>query len=160
MKVLFLEDVSSVAKAGEVKEMAPGYARNYLLPRRLAVLATPSAMKSAELLHQAHIRQKAKTEAELKELATQLDGKEIVIKAKVGTKERLYGSITNADIAEHLQKAMGVTLDKRKIEMEKPIKTVGIFEIPIKLSRNIEAKLKVSVEEEKEESERGETTAS
>ncbi len=160
MKVLFLEDVPAVAKAGEVKEMAPGYARNYLLPRRLAVLATPSAMKSAELLHQAYIRQKAKTGTELKELATQLEGKEIVIKAKVGTKDRLYGSITNADIAEHLQKVMGVNLDKRKIEMEKPIKAVGIFEIPIKLSHEIEAKLKVSVEEDKEESERGETTAS
>lgn len=160
MKVLFLEDVPSIAKSGEVKEMSPGYARNYLLPRRLAVLATPSAMKSAELLHQAYIREKAKTESELKELAAQLDGKVIVIKAKVGTKERLYGSITNADVADQLQKTMGVTLDKRKIEMEKPIKTTGTFEIPVKLTHNIEAKLKVSVEEDKEESERGETTAS
>jgi large subunit ribosomal protein L9 len=160
MKVLFLEDVPPAGKAGEVREVSPGYARNYLLPRKLAMVATSSAVKSAELLHQAYIRRKAKTEAELKELAGQLEGREIIIKTKVGSRGRLYGSITNADIAEHLQKEMGVVLDKRKIKLEKPIKVLGTHEVVVKLGKDIEARLKVTVEEEKAESERGEATSS
>ncbi len=159
MKVLFLEDVPPVTKSGEIKDVAPGYARNYLIPRNLAIVATPAAMKSAELLRQARLKQKAKTEAELKELAAQLEGKGVSIKAKVGGGDRLYGSITKADIAATVQQQLGVKLDKRRIQLDKPIRKLGIHEVVIKLSPEIEAKLKVSVAEEKGANERGEATA-
>lgn len=160
MRVLFLEDVPPAAKSGDIKEVAPGYARNYLIPKNLAIIATPSAVKSAEVLRQARLKQKAKTEAELKELSAQLEGKAIGIKAKVGAKAQLYGSITKGDIALRLQEEHGVAVDRRKIELAQPIRKLGIYDIVIRLSPEIEAKLKVSVEEEKSESERGEVTAS
>ncbi len=160
MKVIFLEDIPSVAKAGEVKEVAPGYARNYLFPKSLALVATPSAIKSNEALREKLIRQKARTEAEFKELAAKLENAGVVIRTKVGAKNHLYGSITKADIALRIQEDLGITIDKRKIEIEKTIKTVGVFEITIKLSQDIKSKLKVSVEEKKSENERRETTSS
>ena len=107
MKVIFLEDVPNVAKAGETKEVADGYGRNFLLPRKLAVL--PHSQSSAVV--EAHLkklaRQRAQTEMEMVELAAQLEGIEVVLKARVGAKDRLYGSITTADIATELESTAG-----------------------------------------------------
>ncbi|MBI4329724.1 MAG: 50S ribosomal protein L9 [Chloroflexi bacterium] len=160
MKVLFLEDVPPATRSGDIKEVAPGYARNYLMPRNLAVPATPAAIKGAELLRQARLKQKARTEAEFRELAAQLEGKAIRIQARVGARDQLYGSITRGDVAARLQEQLGITLDKRKIGLDKPLRKLGDYEIPIKLSLEIGARLKVSVEEEKSEGERGEAAAS
>ena len=147
MKVIFLEDVPKLAKAGEIKEVSDGYGRNYLLPRKLATLAQPGATRMAEQLHQIRLRQKANTDEEMAELAKQLEGKEITIKAKAGAKERLYGAITSADIAAELEKAGGFIVDKRKIELPEPIHQLGSYEVPIKLGKD-SPKIKINVVEE------------
>ncbi len=152
MKVVFIEDVPNVAEVGEIKDVADGYGRNYLIPRKLAVLADARATQIVETRKKRKARIEAETEAEMRELAKQLEGLDIVIKAKAGTKDRLYGSITNADIAEEVNKSAGLEIDKRKIELEKPIHEIGSYDIPIRLTKDIIPRVKLSViEEEKEE---------
>jgi large subunit ribosomal protein L9 len=148
MKVIFLQDVSRVARVGEVKEVADGYGRNFLLPQKLAVLASSGAIKDMGVLIRREASHRAKTEAELAELANQLDGKEIVLKAKVGEKDKLYGSITLADIAVELERATGLVVDKRKIELAEPIRQVGNYEVAIKLGKDLVSQVKVTVAEE------------
>lgn len=144
MKVVFLRDVPNVAKAGDVKEVADGYGRNYLIPRKLAALASPQAISRVETSDKAM----ARTNEELAELAGHLDGQEVSLKAHAGAKERLYGSITSADIAAELERATGITVDKRKIELNKPIHQLGSYELTIRLGKDITPKIKVSVIEE------------
>ena len=151
MKVVFLEDVPGVARTGEIKEVADGYARNLLIPKKLALIANSAAIKLAEARHRAKARQQAETEAELQELAKQIDGKEITLKARVGSKDRLYGSITSADIAAELEKSDGVVVDKRKIDLEEHIHQLGSYEITVRWGRDIMPKVKVNVIEEKVE---------
>ena len=152
MKVVFIEDVPNVAEVGEIKDVADGYGRNYLIPKKLAVLADARATQIVETRKKRKARIEAETEAEMRELAKQLEGLDIVIKAKAGTKDRLYGSITNADIAEEVSKSAGLEIDKRKIELEKPIHEIGSYDIPIRLTKDIIPRVKLSViEEEKAE---------
>ncbi|MEE9365516.1 MAG: 50S ribosomal protein L9 [Dehalococcoidales bacterium] len=152
MKVVFIEDVPNVAETGEIKDVADGYGRNYLIPRKLAVLADARATQIVETRKRRKARIEAETEAEMRELAKQLEGLDIVIKAKAGAKDRLYGSITNADIAEEVSKSAGLEIDKRKIELEKPIHETGSYDIPIRLTKDIIPRVKLSViEEEKAE---------
>ena len=154
MKVVFIEDVPNVAEVGEIKEVADGYGRNYLIPRRLAILADARATQIVEAQKKRKARIEAETEAEMRELAKQLEGLDMVIKAKAGAKDRLYGSITNADIAEELSTSAGLVIDKRKIELETPIHEIGSYEIPIRLTKDIIPKVKLSIiEEEKVEGE-------
>lgn len=148
MKVVFVEDVPDVAEAGEIKEVADGYGRNYLIPKKLAVLADARATQIVETQKKRKARREAETEAEMQELAKQLEGLDIVITAKAGSKERLYGSITNADIADELNKSAGLVVDKRKIELETPIHEIGNYEIAIRLTKDIIPRLKLSVIEE------------
>lgn len=160
MKVIFREDVTNVARAGEIKEVSNGYVRNYLIPNKLAVPATPGAIKNLETELKIRARKDAKTEAEFAALAEQLEGKEITLKATAGVKARLYGSITTADIANELEK-MGIVVDKRKIDLSKPIHQLGNYEVAIKLSKDLSPKIRVSVvEKEAEESGKPEATAS
>ncbi len=159
MKVIFLDDVPNVARAGEIKEVADGYGRNFLIPKRLASLANSSSINLLEAQHRTRARQQAEGEAELIELGQQLEGKEITLKARVGAKDHLYGSITNADIAAELESATGLAVDKRKIELVEPIRQVGSYEIEIRLAKDITPRIKVTVtEEETDHSERGKTT--
>jgi len=151
MKVVFLEDVPRVAEAGQMKEVADGYARNYLIPKKLAILADARAMHLVESQLKKKARLQAETEAEMKELAKQLEGQEIALKARAGAEDRLYGSITNADIAEELNKSAGVVVDKRKIELDEPIREVGSYEIVIRLTKDIVPKIKLTVIEEEAE---------
>jgi large subunit ribosomal protein L9 len=153
MKVIFLQDVPGVAKSGENKEVASGYARNYLLPKRLAAPADVHAVSIAEAQRRAKARRQAETETELKDLASELNGKEITIKARAGAKEHLYGAITNADIAAELEKK-GLVVDRRKIELAAPIRSIGSYEVTIRLAKDIVPTIKVSVagEGEKKES--------
>jgi large subunit ribosomal protein L9 len=145
MKVIFLQDVPNVAQTGQVKEVADGYARNHLIPRKLAALAQPQAVSQMETrtkkIEVRHI-------AEIKELASQLEGKEVSLKAKAGAKDKLYGSITSADIAAELKNAAGLEIDKRKIELEEPIRQLGSYEVTIKLGQNVTPKIRVTVTEE------------
>jgi len=148
MKVVFLEDVRNVARAGEIKDVADGYGRNFLLPRKLAILANPQTLSTIEAQLKARAHREAQTETEMVELASQLDGKEIVLKAKVGQKDRLYGSITPADITAELESTTGLIVDKRKIDLDNPIRQLGIYEVPVRLGRDIVPKITVTVIEE------------
>ena len=144
MKVVFIKDVPRVARAGEVKEVADGYGRNFLIRQKLAVLVSPEAAGIVE----AQRRKEAKAEQEYVGLASQLEGKEIILEARVGAKERLHGSITSADIAAELEKSTGLNIDKRKIELDEPIHQLGSYEIAIKLGKDIVPKIKVTVAEQ------------
>lgn len=159
MKVVFIEDVPDVAEVGEIKEVADGYGRNYLIPKRLAVLADARATQIVEKQKKKKARIAAETEAEMRELANKIEGLDIVIKAKAGAKDRLYGSITNADIAEELNKSAGLVIDKRIIELEKPIQEIGNYEVPIRLTKDIIPRIKLSVigEEKVEDKEKKES---
>ena len=147
MKVIFLQDVANLAKAGEIKEVADGYGRNFLIPKKLAILAKSGAasMMAAEL------KIEAQTTEELLELANQLEGKEVTLKARAGAKDRLHGAITSADIASELQSSTGLTIDKRKIDLDEPIRQLGGYEIAIKLAKDITPKIKVVVTKEETE---------
>ena len=145
MKVIFLEDVPNVAQAGEVKEVASGYGRNFLIPRGLAVLAEPQAIKLAEVQRRVKARERAESEVEIKELARELEGREITIEARVGAKNHLYGSITNADIAAELKSSARLVVDKRKIELAEPIRQLGSYEVSVRLSKNIIPQIRVTV---------------
>ena len=144
MKVVFLQDVPNVAKAGEIKEVAAGYGRNFLIPKKLAALANPQAMAQVETGD----KTKAKVNVELVELARQLEGQEVSLKAHAGAKDKLYGSITSADIAAELNNTTGLEVDKRKIELEEPIRQLGSYEVSIRLAQDIIPKIRVTVVEE------------
>lgn len=150
MKVIFIQDVSNVAKAGEIKEVADGYGRNFLIPRKLATLMSNSSVVSNI---EAQLRTRARNEEQLKgeltELAEQLDGKEVSLKAQVGAKDRLYGSITSADIAAELESTTGVTIDKKKIELAEPIRQLGTHEVIIRLAQDITPRIKVTITADK-----------
>ncbi|MDP2920299.1 MAG: 50S ribosomal protein L9 [Dehalococcoidia bacterium] len=145
MKVVFLEDVPNVGKAGQIKEVSDGYGRNYLIAHKLAMPARPQDIKDVEAQIKARARQSARTDAEMKALAGILDGKEITLKARAGQQERLYGSITAADIATGLESSLSVVVDKRKIDLAEPIHRLGIYDVPLKLGKDITATIKVTV---------------
>jgi len=150
MKVVFLEDVPNVAQAGEIKEVAGGYGRNFLIPRKLALLADSQAISLVAAQRRIKARQQADSESELEDLARELDGREITIKARVGAKDHLYGSITNADIAAELQNSAGLVIDKRKIELAEPIRQLGSYQVSVKLAKDIVSQIGVTVVEEAE----------
>ena len=145
MKVIFLQDVPNVAKAGDIKKVADGYGRNFLIPQKLAILAKPGATV-VELERQK--KALAQTQAEATKLTAELEGKEITLKARVGAEERLYGSITSADIADELENSFGLTIDKRKIELDEPIRQLGSYEVTIRLAQDVVPKVRVTVTEE------------
>ena len=150
MKVIFLKDVLNVARAGEIKEVASGYGRNFLIPQKLALLANSQALNLVESQHRMRARQHAESETELLELARELEGKEITLKARVGAKDRLYGSITSADIATELRDSAGLVVDKRKIDLAEPIRQLGSYEVVVRLGKDIIPRIQVTVIEEKE----------
>ena len=153
MKVIFIEDVPNVAEIGEVKEVADGYGRNFLIPKKLAVLPGSQASSIVEARLKVKARRQAETEAEMARLGKQLEGKEVVLKARVGAKDRLYGSITSADIADELSSSAGLVVDKRKIELDEPIRQLGSYEVTIRLTKDVTPRIRLTVlgEEEKEE---------
>jgi large subunit ribosomal protein L9 len=145
VKVIFLEDVPNVASAGEAKEVADGYGRNYLLPRKLAVLANSQASNVVEAQLKKIALKRAQTEAEMAELAGKLDGMAVTLKARVGAKDRLYGSITSTDIADELNSSAGLVIDKRKIELEEPIRQLGSYEVTVRFTHDIAAVIRLTV---------------
>lgn len=151
MRVILLEDVPNVAKAGEIEEVADGYGRNFLIPRKLALLAKPGIANEIEVQRQIQARQQEKMQTDLQKLASDLEGKEFTLKAKVGATEKLYGSITTADIAAELENATGAVIDKKKIELDEPIRQLGSYEVVIKLARDIAPTIKVTVTEREPE---------
>lgn len=151
MKVIFIEDVPDVALAGDTREVADGYGRNYLLPKKLAVLANSAASNILEAQMKKVLVRRAQAAAEMAEIASKIDGVEINIKAKVGESERLYGSVTAADIAAELENRTGQVVDKRKIVLEEPIRHLGTHDVTVAFTHDITALVKVTVEAEKTE---------
>ncbi|MDW8350884.1 MAG: 50S ribosomal protein L9 [Anaerolineae bacterium] len=148
MKVLLLQDVYNLGLAGEVKTVADGYGRNYLLPRGLAVLATPSAVKRAERIKQAAIEKRAREKADIEALAQLLAGMTLTFNVRTGEKGKLYGSITSAQIADAIGKRLGSTFDKRKIALREPIREIGTYSVPVRLSAEAAPVVTVIVQQE------------
>jgi large subunit ribosomal protein L9 len=148
MRVVLTKDVKGLGTAGQVKEVSDGYARNFLLPRGLATAATTSALGQVEAQKASQARKAAREESEARELANRLKETSLVIRAKVGEQHRLYGSITTQDIADALGAALGQPFDKRKIELEDPIRTVGEHKVPVRVSRTVQATVTVDVQPE------------
>jgi large subunit ribosomal protein L9 len=147
VKLILREDVDNLGKGGDLVEVKPGYGRNFLLPRGLAVLANPKNVRDLE--HQKRVAEAkaAKLKGAAEAVAKRLSETPLTLKRKVGEQDKLYGSVTTLDIVEALAQR-GVTLDRRLLELSEPIKTVGDFEVPVKLHRDVPAKLKVKVEAE------------
>lgn len=150
MKVLLVEEVHGLGKPGQVKEVAEGYARNFLLPKKLAVPATPGAMKELEIRQAADKKRLAKVDEEMLGVGKKLDEAIVTVRSKVGEGGKLYGSITTGDVAEAIGKQLGQEVDRRKIEIEEPIRHVGSYKVPIRLSKNVTATINLSVEGEEE----------
>jgi len=148
MKVVFLKDVPGVASAGDVKDVAPGYARNYLLARQLAVAATPAELARVDSIRRAAAQRRERAQDDLRRQAEQLEGLTVTVGAKVGAEDKLYGSVTAADIAQAVAQASGMEVDKRKVELEEPIKRTGEYSVPVRFSHDIIANVKVVVQQE------------
>ena len=148
MKVVFLQDVPNVAQAGQIKDVANGYGRNFLIPQKLAVQADPKMMHIIEAKIKTRARSDAQDESEMSVLGSLLDGQEITLKAKVGVKDHLYGSITPADIAAEIENVSGVAIDRKKVELDNPIRQLGTYEVPIRLTREVTPRITLTVVEE------------
>ena len=145
MKVVFLETVEGSGSMGEVKTVAPGYARNYLLPRGLAAPATPDVLARAERLREIEeVRQRSEDER-ARELIGRLEGKPLVMAVRVGEQGRLYGSVTNVDIAQKAGEILGEELDRRRILLPEAIRHVGVYTVGLRLSRSVQPHIQVVV---------------
>jgi large subunit ribosomal protein L9 len=144
MEVILREDIDKLGTRGEVVKVAAGYARNFLLPKRLAVTATDSNRKIVEQERQAHLRKEAKLESEAQDLAKLLSAVAITISRKAGENDQLFGSVTANDIADALA-ARNYTIDRRKIHLEEPIRSLGEHKVPVRLHKDVVAEVTVTV---------------
>lgn len=144
MDVILREDVDKLGHRGQMVKVAPGYARNFLLPKRLAVAATDSNKKIVEQERQAGLRREAKEASEAADLGKMVQAVTITIKQKAGENDQLFGSVTSKDIADALE-AQGYQIDRRKIQLADPIKTLGEFKVPIRLHREVTVDITVNV---------------
>jgi len=149
MEVILREDVEKLGARGQMVKVASGYARNYLLPRKLAVAATESNKKIVEQERQAHLRRDAKEVADATDLGKMMANLSVTISQKAGENEQLFGSVTTKDIADLLEK-QGYTIERRKIILAEPIKTLGEFKVPLRLHRDVTAEITVHVTKEAE----------
>lgn len=145
MKVVFLEDVQGTAKIGDIKDVKPGFARNYLLPRRLAAPATPSIIKSAEARAVRESRLQEARDNEARTVADKLDGTAFEILAKAGSAGKLFGSVGTADIAARVAEAIGAEFERQNVQLQEPIKDLGDYPVVVKLTKNVTATVNVSV---------------
>lgn len=145
MQVILTSDVKEIGKREQIVNVAEGYARNFLFPRNLAVPADGAHLAQLQKKHKAEEQKSEKTLGEHKDIAARLNEAKVTIKGKVGAGSRLYGAITAGDIAEALEKQSDIKIDKRKIEMEEPIKTLGEFDIPVRLHKDAIGHMKVEV---------------
>lgn len=149
MKVIFNEDVRGQGKRGEMKEVSDGYARNYLLPRKLASEATPDMLNAFKLKEKAKKAQMAREKAQAEENAKRLEGVVVKISARAGQGGRLFGAITSQEISDALREQHGIELEKNKIVQAEPIKQFGSFEVKAKLGYEVSGTINVLVTEKK-----------
>lgn len=148
VKVVLLEEVQGIGGPGTVKDVAEGYARNYLLPRKLATPATKAALKNVEQARAGADRRAAKQDADAAGMAARIEGQVVTFRVRSGENGRLYGSVTNVDVAEVLSKQIGTDVDRRRVILEEPIHTVGTYEVPVRLSAAHSPIVRVTVEPE------------
>ena len=149
MEVILKEDVAKLGNRGDVVKVAEGYGRNYLLPKKLAIEATQANKAVIEQMKAAAVRKSAKDKADAEVLAKQFEGVSVSFERKVGEKDHLFGSVTSSDIASELTK-QGFNVDRRKIHLDDPLKTLGEFHVPVKLHRDVTAHVKVVINKESE----------
>lgn len=145
MRVLLIKDVDNLGYAGDVKDVANGYGRNYLIPQELAVLASPGALKQAETIRKAAEKQRAAEMADAQAIANQVSGLDLLFERRAGETGKLYGSVTSSDIAEAIAEKTGIELDKRKVALPEPIRSLGKEEVLIKLMIDVTTTLQVEV---------------
>ncbi len=150
MQVLLLKDVKGLGEAGDIKEVAGGYARNYLLAQKLATPVTEGALKQAQSLREAAARRRERKLTEAKAIAAKLDGTMLHFSVRAGEGDRLYGSVTSGDVAEALTQATGIEIDRRIVDLEHPIKALGEHDVIVKLGAGIAAKIHAIVERSEE----------
>ena len=144
MEVILKEDVVKLGHRGDVVKVADGYGRNYLLPGKLAIEATSANKAVIEQMKGSAVRKSAKEKVQAEDLSKQMGDVELTFERKVGEHEHLFGSVTSGDIAQQLE-AKGFTVDRRKIALEEPLKTLGEFHVPVKLHRDVTAHVKVTI---------------
>ena len=144
MEVILKEDVNNLCHRGDVVKVADGYGRNYLLPRKLAMEATAANKAVIEQMKSSAVRRSAKEKSEAEALVVQLNAVALVFERKVGENDHLFGSVTSADIAQQLE-SKGFNIDRRKVQLEEPLKQIGEFHIPVKLHREVTAHVSVTV---------------
>lgn len=149
MEVILKEDVPKLGHRGDVIKVAEGYGRNYLLPRKLAIEATKANKVVIEQMKQAAVRRSAVEKADSEALSRQLEGVSVTLQRKSGDKDQLFGSVTSGDIAEALERK-GFNIDRRKILLHDPLKTLGEFDVPVRLHREVTSRVKVIIEKEAE----------
>jgi len=147
MEVILREDVSNLGHRGDVVKVADGYGRNFLLPKNLAMEATAANKAVIEQMKSAAVRRSAKEKAEAEQLVTQLNSVALTFERKVGEGDHLFGSVTSSDIAQELT-AKGFNVDRRKIQLDEPLKSTGEFHVPVKLHREVTAHIAVTVKGE------------
>ena len=152
MEVILKEDVNKLGHRGDVVKVADGYGRNYLLPSKLAIEATSANRAVIEQMKASAVRKSAKEKVAAESLATTLSALELVFERKVGENDHLFGSVTSGDIAHQLE-AQGFTIDRRKISLEDPLKTIGEYHVPVKLHREVTSHVKVTVKGDQPEAE-------
>jgi large subunit ribosomal protein L9 len=150
MQVLLLKDVAGIGHAGDIKEVSGGHAKNYLFPKKLAVPASEGAQKQAESLREAGERRRDRKLTEARAQASKLDGQVLTFKVLAGEGDRMYGSVTSAEIAEALSKVAKTEIERRQIELEHPIKSLGQHSVPVKVASGVTATIVVTVEREVE----------
>jgi len=147
MEVILREDIEKLGSRGEVVKVAPGYARNFLIPKRLAVMATESNKKIVEQERQAHLRKEAKAKGEAEDLAKIMSGVSVTITQKAGENDQLFGSVGSKDVSDALA-AKGYQIDRRKVQLEEPIKQLGEFKVPVRLHKEVTVEVTVVVAKE------------
>lgn len=147
MEVILKEDVNKLGSRGDVVRVAEGYGRNYLLPRKLAIEATANNKAVIEQMKAAAVRRSAKEKSQAEELAKQFDGVSVNFSRRAGEQDQLFGSVTSGDIADSLEKK-GFNVDRRKVQLHEPLRTLGEFTVPIKLHKDVTTHLKVVIEKE------------
>jgi large subunit ribosomal protein L9 len=160
MKVILLQDVDGLGKVGELKDVANGYARNYLLPKKLAAGATPQLLANYQQRIAAEQRRLEKQNEQNRQQVERLSQITLTFKARVGSQGRLYGSITSQDIAAGLRESEGVAIDRRMIDLPDPIRALGTYHVPVKLAQKLATQITVNVVDEAESGNTEATTES
>mgnify|MGYP000890031032 CR=1 FL=1 len=145
MKVVLREDVKKLGKKGDIVDVAEGYARNFLIPRGLAVEASKGVVKEVALVKDSQAKKEARQEQKARELASRLEGVEVTVKARAGEGGKLYGAVTSRDVAAELERSFSEKIDRRKIEIPEPIKAPGVYPIQIRLYPGVHVEIKLNV---------------